>query len=300
MKVKVRLNSGVTYQSRASIFPPVKKKSKRNKNRIVIKKKDPYEKMHKNFTKFDLLKLNAFGEDFDNYGSITLFGIRYEPQKINIDYIANRAQEEQRNKNHAKKLKFAKKNFPFFHSPSRNEIKNKNSVDNIKLPLIRNKHHHIANERNKYFPSSMSSQNLKNENIKDLNLLNLNLSNDILNKNDSSINLNKSESHRSINKKDRLPLFNNVINVTNKNVKLFLQTRKNEVQTIKNKRKHLLQKNCFIRRYDGSVEINNRLNVLNKEINKVNGLINKSINRNDEDIPQFNLRFNYLLSNFKN
>ena len=49
--MKIRLNSGVTYQSRANIFPPVRKNLKRGK--IIVEKNYMYDKIHEHFSKFD-------------------------------------------------------------------------------------------------------------------------------------------------------------------------------------------------------------------------------------------------------
>ena len=103
-----------------------------------------------------------------------------------------------------------------------------------------------------------------------------------------------------MNKEKLLPLIHNNISVTNRNVKLFLQTNKLEVKTNKNIKNHILKRNSFLKRYDNTADLNNKLNELKNDITKVNGLISKVVNKNDEDIPQFNMRFNHLFSKFHN
>ena len=110
----------------------------------------------------------------------------------------------------------------------------------------------------------------------------------------------KAKSYNKLNKERLLPLIHNNISVTSRNVKLFLQTNKLEVKTNKNIKNYILKRNSFLKRYDNTADLNNKLNELKNDITKVNGLISKVVNKNDEDIPQFNMRFNHLFSKFHN
>ena len=42
--------------------------------------------LEKQFHKFELLRFNLFGENFDNYGDVILHGITYKAKKIKINY----------------------------------------------------------------------------------------------------------------------------------------------------------------------------------------------------------------------
>ena len=65
------------------------------KEKKLYQKDSIYGKIHDHFNNFDLLKLNYFGDDYENYGNITLKGISYPPKKIKIDFITKRANEEE-------------------------------------------------------------------------------------------------------------------------------------------------------------------------------------------------------------
>jgi hypothetical protein len=307
--MKIRLNSGVTYQSRANIFPPVRKNQKKDK--IFQQKDSMYDKIHEHFNKFDLLKLNFFGDDFENYGNITLKGISYPPKKIKIDYITKRANEEEIKNNNkifnfedddifedtklelfnTPKRKYNNFNFIYFRKinlPSLKPSKNK-SMENINT----NKLNKLQNKRLEKKPNKINS-NQKQNNIR-------------LNKNNSYnegikklLKNKKAKSYNKLNKERLLPLIHNNISVTSRNVKLFLQTNKLEVKTNKNIKNYILKRNSFLKRYDNTADLNNKLNELKNDITKVNGLISKVVNKNDEDIPQFNMRFNHLFSKFHN
>ena len=82
-------------------------------------------------------------------------------------------------------------------------------------------------------------------------------------------------------------------------MKAFIQTNKSEMKTEINKRNHILKRNAFLRRYDKKEGINRRLKELNDGLIKLNNNIAKIIRKSDEDIPQFNLRFNHLLKKLK-
>ena len=148
-----------------------------------------------------------------------------------------------------------------------------------KLDYINNQKLFNRNIRQKYNNISKYNNEINNKLINKYNFKNYN-------------NLNK--------EKMFIPFLNNNISVTNKNIKLFLQTNKLEVKTDKNIKNHILRRNGFLRRYDKSAEINNRLNELKNNIKKVNFQISKVIDINNEDIPQLERRFNFLFSKFEN
>ena len=297
--MKIRLNSGVTYQSRANIFPPIKKEPKKiNK---ILEKSSMYDKIHQHFSKFDLLKLNFFGDDYENYGNVTLKGISYPPKKIKMDYITKRVHEEEETKNNKKIFNFEEEDdiindtkFDFLSLPNKRKI-NKN-LNYIKLPLLKaTKNNSMENlQINKL--DFINNKNIRNKNKNsDINYVINNIYHS-RNINNKSLKNHKSKSY--INKEKNLPILHNNISVTNKNIKLFLQTNKLEVKTDKNIKNHILNRNSFLRRYDNTTGLNNKLIDLNNDIKKVNRLISKEIIKNDEDIPQFKMRFNHLFSKF--
>ena len=273
--MKIRLNSGVTYQSRANIFPPVKKDPKKINN--ILAKNSVYDKIHQHFSKFDLLKLNFFGDDFENYGNVTLKGISYPPKKIKMDYITKRAHEDEEIKNNKNIFHFEEEDdiindtkFDFLSQPNKRNINKK--INYIKLPLLKTtKNNSMENLQ----INKLDFINNKNAKI-NFNIKNKNKNNDInnvLNNISHSRNINnkalknrKSKSY--INKENSLPILHNNISVINKNIKLFLQTNKLEVKTDKNIKNHILNRNSFLRRYDNATDINNKLNDLNHDIKK--------------------------------
>ena len=300
--MKIRINSGVTYQSRANIFPPVRKNLKKGK--IIGEKNAMYDKIHEHFSKFDLIKLDAFGDDIDNYGNLTIKGISYPPKKIKMDFIKKRIINEEKNNNDQNIFSFEEEdnilssnrkvnqkiNYPPLNLPSLGLKKNKSqSMENLNIHKFKiiNKKININNKINININNNNKSFERYNDNNK-------NYDENKLLKN------HKSKSCIKIENENKLPLLHNNINVTNKNVKLFLQTNKLEVKTDNNRKNHILKRNYFLRRYDNTTDLNNKLNKLRNDIKKVNGLISKVVDKNDEDIPQFNLRFHHLLSQFKN
>lgn len=308
--MKVRLNSGVTYQSRINIFPPVRKNIKKEKK--LYQKDSIYGKIHDHFNNFDLLKLNYFGDDYENYGNITLKGISYPPKKIKIDFITKRADEEEF-KNNKKIFNFEDDeiiddSFLKFQNSSQIKYnKNNNLILSVKedLPLLKsNKNKSMEsiqiNDLNKIHNSRiLISPTIINMKKRDHIRLIKN-KNNIYNDEIKKLSLNKnSKSHKKLNnKKLLLPILNNNISVTNRNIKLFLQTNKLEVKTDKNIKNHILKRNRFLKRYDNTAELNKKLNELKNDITKVNELISKAVYKNNEDIPQFNMRFNHLISKY--
>ena len=98
---------------------------------------------------------------------------------------------------------------------------------------------------------------------------------------------------------DSLPKLKNKIMITKRNFRAFIQTNRSEIKTEANKKNHILNRNTFLKRYDKKESINKRLSKLNDGLIKLNQNIIKSLHNSDEDIPQFNLRFNNLIKKFK-
>ena len=361
--MSLRLNSGVTYRSRANIFSPVKKNHKMDKF-IFDNKEYLYDKIYEHFSKIDSIKLDEFGDDEETYGNIKIKGVIYGPRKIKLDYLENRARQEEEEKvtgkinlNNVFNFDDDDNKFEFINSSFRKSIKKTNIISpkssKIHLPLLRYKNKSTGNLHSKKFNNVNISKIYKNKKI-NINInnniktnLNTNITNNCNNKNinsynDKSIKINpinfavkdinkdiiynnsnsetninslnsneeterikennskiiKNKSHINLKKDLKLPILHNKINITNKNVKQFLLANKFSVKTDDNKISQLLKRNKFIKRYDDSTGLNNRLNELNNNLIKINENITRVIDKNNEDILQFNLRFNNLFKLF--
>jgi hypothetical protein len=311
--MKIRLNNGITYQTRANIFPPVKKTPKKIKFLEGTQKSNSvYQQIHDHFIKYDLLQLNEFGEDIENYGNLIIKGINYPPKRINMDFILKKMKEEDKAQNNL-------------------NLRHNQSIENIKVHSLStsNRKSKIMKKRQLFNPGpedklpylelkrnqNKSNQNLNinkfkkiSKNIKNNEKLERSNSNNIyitkINNNKSyddnqSTQSYKKQSDISSEKTKILPILNNKIKVTDRIYKLIFQNKKIEAKTNKNKDNLLLKKIIFLKRYDSTTQLKKKLNELSNDVKRVNGHIYKSIDRNDDDKPQFNLRFNYLLSQFK-
>ena len=353
--MSLRLNSCITYKSRANIFSPVKKNHRINK--IIFDNKEYlYDKIHEHFSKLDSIKLDELGDNEESYGNIIIKGVIYEPRKIKLDYLENRARQEEEEKvkgkinlNNIFNFDDDDSKFEFINSSFKKTNKRTNIITpqayKIHLPLLRNKNKSTGNIQSKKFNNVNISKINKNKNI--ITNINSNINNNSNNKNiisymdknikinpinfdgkdinkeiiynnsNSETNMNSfnsneetervKENHSKIIKNKnlinlknelKLPILHNKINVTNKNVKLFLLANKFNVKTYDNKISQLLKRNFFIKRYDDVTGLNNKLNELNNNIQKINENIIRVIDKNNEDIPQFNLRFNNLFRLF--
>lgn len=360
--MSLRLNSGVTYRSRANIFSPVKKNHKMNKF-IFDNKEYLYDKIHEHFSKLDSIKLDELGDDEETYGSIIIKGVNYGPRKIKLDYLENRARKEEEEKvkgkiNLSNVFNFDDDDnkFEFVNSPSfRKSTKKTNIISpkssKIHLPLLKNKstgniHSKKFNNvnfskiyknkkifinnntkintkintniNNNYNNKNINSYNDKNTKINPINFSVKEVNKDLIyNNSNSETNINslnsneetervkennskiiKNKSHINLKKDLQLPILHNKINITNKNVKQFLLANIFSVKTDDNKISQLLKRNKFIKRYDDTTGLNIKLNELNNNIIKINENITRVIDKNNEDILQFNLRFNHLFRLF--
>ena len=79
----MKIKNGISNLNRPHIFPSVKNRPK--KTTLIFRQNSMYNKINEHFSQYDLLKLNIFGEDIENYRNLTLKGISYPPKKIKIN-----------------------------------------------------------------------------------------------------------------------------------------------------------------------------------------------------------------------
>lgn len=304
------IKNETTVKNKTDNFPNIHSKSKK-----AFEIKTLGHKINDYFSRFYFIKLNELGEDHENYGDMVFKGENYPPLKINLHYIMKRAKEKELAKLENKddniyekiiinddysdfdfndiKNKLLIKNLKFYElSPLKSKNQNK-SMEN--LPFIK-----CEKKNSKIFIDILNEKNVSNNSIlsEDNHDFNININRKINSKN------NKSRKRKN-NLKDKyddysLPKLNNKIMITNKNFNLFIKTDKTEVKTDINKRNHILKRNAFLKRYDKKESIDKRIKILNEGLIKLNDNIIKAMKKSNEDIPQFNLRFNNLMNKFKN
>ena len=268
------------------------------------------KKVNDYFSKFYFVKLDELGDDHESYGNMVLNGSSHAPLQINIDYIMKRAKKKEFDKIREKSPKIEKIIIDDNYSEFDLKNKNKKLIKNFKysefnLPLIKSKNknksmenlhcydfeeQNIENILNKNNKSNIFSDEMKRSDTF-ITIKNINFKSKIMNK---KIRENKNKRYRNKEDLNSLPKLKNKIFISNRNFKSFIQTDMSEIKTEVNKRNHILKRNAFLRRYDKKESINKRLTSLNDSLLKINKNITKIIRTSDEDIPQFELRFNNL------
>ena len=268
------------------------------------------KKVNDYFSKFYFVKLDELGDDHESYGNMVLNGSSHAPLQINIDYIMKRAKKKEFDKIREKSPKIEKIIIDDNYSEFELKNKNKKLIKNFKysefnLPLIKSKNknksmenlhcydfeeQNIENILNKNNKSNIFSEEMKRSDTF-ITIKNINFKSKIMNK---KIRENKNKRYRNKEDLNSLPKLKNKIFISNRNFKSFIQTDMSEIKTEVNKRNHILKRNAFLRRYDKKESINQRLTSLNDSLLKINKNITKIIRKSDEDIPQFELRFNNL------
>ena len=268
------------------------------------------KKVNDYFSKFYFVKLDELGDDHESYGNMVLNGSSHAPLQINIDYIMKRAKKKEFDKIREKSPKIEKIIIDDNYSEFDLKNKNKKLIKNFKysefnLPLIKSKNknksmenlhcydfeeQNIENILNKNNKSNIFSEEMKRSDTF-ITIKNINFKSKIMNK---KIRENKNKRYRNKEDLNSLPKLKNKIFISNRNFKSFIQTDMSEIKTEVNKRNHILKRNAFLRRYDKKESINQRLTSLNDSLLKINKNITKIIRKSDEDIPQFELRFNNL------
>ena len=250
-----------------------------------------YEKIHKYFSQIELDRLKFTNDDKDSYGDMVIKGLSFKPKKVNMDFIEKRREEIALfHFDDEKQKKYIRHNISY---TTKNVLGNNNeSSPNINFPTISsvNKSINAQNERCK----SVKGNNLMKIMYKDKDRFSeYNYINNKVNQ------ITRCKKSGSVVKMAKLPLLHNNINVIYKNVKQFLETNKLEVQNYKNKRFHQIKKENFLKRYDSTAEITNRLNFLNNSLKSMSYNLEKDMDMNDESKPQFELRFKALIDKFK-
>ena len=268
------------------------------------------KKVNDYFSKFYFVKLDELGDDHESYGNMVLNGSSHAPLQINIDYIMKRAKKKEFDKIREKSPKIEKIIIDDNYSEFDLKNKNKKLIKNFKysefnLPLIKSKNknksmenlhcydfeeQNIENILNKNNKSNIFSEEMKRSDTF-ITIKNINFKSKIMNK---KIRENKNKRYRNKEDLNSLPKLKNKIFISNRNFKSFIQTDMSEIKTEVNKRNHILKRNAFLRRYDKKESLNKRLTSLNDSLLKINKNITKIIRKSDEDITQFELRFNNL------
>ena len=268
------------------------------------------KKVNDYFSKFYFVKLDELGDDHESYGNMVLNGSSHAPLQINIDYIMKRAKKKEFDKIREKSPKIEKiiidDNYSEFDLKNKNKkLIKKFKYSEFNLPLIKSKNknksmenlhcydfekQNIENILIKNNKSNIFSEEMKRSNTF-ITIKNINFKSKIMNK---KIRENKNKRYRNKEDLNSLPKLKNKIFISNRNFKSFIQTDMSEIKTEVNKRNHILKRNAFLRRYDKKESINKRLTSLNDILLKINKNITKIIRKSDEDIPQFELRFNNL------
>ena len=268
------------------------------------------KKVNDYFSKFYFVKLDELGDDHESYGNMVLNGSSHAPLQINIDYIMKRAKKKEFDKIREKSPKIEKIIIDDNYSEFDLKNKNKKLIKNFKysefnLPLIKSKNKNKSMENlHCYDFEEQNIENILNKNNKSnifpeemkrsdtfITIKNINFKSKIMNK---KIRENKNKRYRNKEDLNSLPKLKNKIFISNRNFKSFIQTDMSEIKTEVNKRNHILKRNAFLRRYDKKESLNKRLTSLNDSLLKINKNITKIIRKSDEDMPQFELRFNNL------
>ena len=265
------------------------------------------DKVNEYFLRFYSFKLNELGEDKENYGNMDIHGESYPPVKMNLNYIIKRA-----NLNELAKIthRMNKKFYEKMHidddyskldlNTSKVKLIENFKLEKLNLPIIKSRNKSMQNLPVLYLDKNISSDlTLQNKD----KLYNSFMKSEIKN-NISKIHIKKIEGieKRKKNKKNNsysTPILHNNIMITNKNLKKFFETNHSESQTEINKKNRILKRIDFLKRYDKKEGIYKKLNKLNDNLEKININMNKVINKSNEDIPQFKLRFNHLLKKLK-
>ena len=275
----------------------ISNKNENMKNSIKIKipkYESMNDKINNHFKSIDFNKLILLGEDNSNYGNFIFQGYVYKPKKIKVEYLGNidinndLPIKSQLIKDNLSIYKSKKKNISFInpinYSKEKNnyyayDISNKNNFTtlDINLPVIpKIKHSHY--EENKNHNSSGVLDGNKKESEKKIH------------NNKRSINyLNGSKSYSKIKDISKNENFGN-------NNKIKYSKNNDNFKYHTNISAKLLKK---INIHNLKGQLKNRIDLLENKVNNSSKFILNGSKINEDEKPQFKLRFNNLSYHFK-
>ena len=258
----------------------------------MIKKDSMYDKINNHFKSYDFAKLQLLGEDNSNYGDFIFEGYVYKPKNIKVEYLGNKdinsdllIKNKLFKKSNYSIYKTKNKNISFINPISYNKEKNYKSVLkdkyftslDIELPMIP-KIHKSNYEENKDKDKNNSNCDINKNEVE--NIIKDNI------RNNDFLKISKSYSKiKGINKNDNFRINNKNMDLKNVNMKSYLN-----IPT------KLILKNINI--YNLKAKLKNRIELLENKVNNSSKFILNGSKINEEEKPQFKLRFNNLRHNF--
>ena len=275
----------------------ISNKNENMKNSIKLKipkYESMYDKVNNHFKSIDFNKLILLGEDNNNYGNFIFQGYVYKPKKIKVEYLGS----IDINNDLPIKSKLIKDNFSIYKSKKKNisfinpinyskekinnyayDIPNKNNFTtlDINLPVIQKIKHSQFEENKNHNSSGVFNGNKKDSEKK-------------IHNNKRSINyLNGSKSYSKIKDISKNDKFGN-----NKKIKYSKKNDNFKFHT--NISTKLLKK---INIHNLKAQLKNRIDLLENKVNNSSKFILNGSKINEEEKPQFKLRFNNLSYHFK-
>jgi hypothetical protein len=258
----------------------------RHKN-LPIKEHSIFDKVNKHFKLYDYAKLELIGDDMTNYGSFVYQGNTYKPKNIKVEYLGEKyIKDSSKIKNKFPKndyFRIKSKNISFINplidKKSRGAVLTQKSFFDLKLPEISQNNINPIGEENKksnfYIKKEKTEQNLKyiNNRKKHLNSSHSRMRNvyngDLLDYKDKKFS-SQNYTKISMGKNNYSKISNSNSNSKNKK---FVESK--NIREIKK----LLKK---------------KIDILENKINISSKFISNGSKINEEEKPQFKIRFNNL------
>ena len=263
---------------------------KLNHKIIIPKKESMYDKINNHFKSYDFAKLQLLGEDNKNFGDFNYHGIIYKPKNIKVEYLGH-------------------KNFSSDLIVDKSLIQNKSlSLKKNSISFINPIYNMKEKEKNVnqfkdnsffgdiYLPKISKINNSNNKNI-NKNII----------KNYSEINYNKDRKNEKYLEKNKdLNKLNKIGN--NSEYKRLENNRNNKKRESKKNYSYNSQsysnitKECILKKLkvlNLKKRLKKKMELLENQVNNSSKFITNGSKINEEEKPQFKLRFNNLSNNFK-
>ena len=262
----------------------IKELKNRHKN-LPIREHSMFDKVKNHFKLYDYAKLQLIGDDMNNYGSFVYQGNTYKPKNVKVEYLGEKyikdglklKDKSPKNDYFNKKSKNISFINPMIDRKSKGAVLTQKSFFDLKLPEIPQNNKNALGEENKknnfYIKKEKTEPNLKYINKK---------------KN----HLNSSHSRiRNVYNGDLLDYKDNKFNSQNYSKISMGKNNYSKISNSNSKNKKFVESRAI---KEMKILLKKKIDILENKVNNSSKFISNGSKINEEEKPQFKIRFNNL------
>ena len=262
----------------------IKELKNRHKN-LPIREHSMFDKVNNHFKLYDYAKLQLIGDDMNNYGSFVYQGNTYKPKNVKVEYLGEKyikdglkiKDKSPKNDYFNKKSKNISFINPLIDKKSKGAVLTQKSFFDLKLPEIPQNNKNALGEKNKknnfYIKKEKTEPNLK-----------------YINKKKNHLNSSHSRM-RNVYNGDLLDYKDNKFNSQNYSKISMGKNNYSKISNSNSKNKKFVESRAI---KEMKILLKKKIDILENKVNNSSKFISNGSKINEEEKPQFKIRFNNL------